>query len=415
MSKITYGLLGEKLPHSFSAEIHSMIGEYDYKLHELTLSELDGFLRKKNFKAVNVTMPYKEAVIPYLDHVSDEAKTIGAVNTIVNKKGILFGYNTDYLGLRALISKEKISLHGKTVAILGTGGTSKTAKAVATALGAKSIITVSRRSAEGTVTYGELETLCDGIEIIINTTPVGMYPSADKSPVDPRNFPRLEAVIDVIYNPIRTELILQSERLGIKAVGGLYMLVAQAIYASEYFTDKKYSTRLFDDIYSRILSDKQSIVLIGMPSSGKSTVGKILEKTTNKKLKDIDSEIEITEEKTISEIFAESGESYFRDLESAEIDKYSLQNNLIIATGGGAILREENVMNLKRNGKIFFIDRPLEALMPTPDRPLAQDRAAIEKRYRERYILYRRYADHIIDANDTPESVANKIMGVFYK
>ena len=297
-----YGLIGAKLGHSFSKEIHAQIGKYDYELKEIVSTDLPAFLKQKDFKGINVTIPYKQTVIPYLSSIDDAAKEIGAVNTIVNKNGQLFGYNTDFIGLKRLILSQGFDFTGKKVLILGTGGTSKTANAVAKALGAKNILTVSRNpgstnkkdddvatpSQPSTISYEQAGTSHTDCSFIINTTPCGMFPNTNDSPIDLTPFKKLEGVIDVIYNPIRTKLVLQAQELGIKACGGLYMLVQQAIAASEYFFDTSYPAEITDKIYKNILKQKQNIVLVGMPGCGKSTIGKKLAEALNRTLYDTD-------------------------------------------------------------------------------------------------------------------------------
>jgi shikimate dehydrogenase len=410
-----YGLIGEKLGHSFSKEVHSMLSDYEYEIREIPRHELDSFMKEADFKAINVTIPYKESVIPYLSYISDEARMIGAVNTIINRGGMLYGYNTDFLGMSAQINKMRLSLSGKKTIILGTGGTSKTSVAVAKSLGSSEIITVSRTKKEGSIDYEELMRDHLDAQIIINTTPVGMYPNNGASPIDISQFDRLEGVIDAIYNPIRTNLVLDALERGIKAEGGLYMLVAQAVYASEIFLDVKYPIEKLDKIFKKIKRKKENIVLIGMPASGKSTVANLLSKELSRDVLDTDKMITSTRQISINEIFESEGESAFRDYETIEIANASLHNNAIIATGGGAILRRENTRMLKQNGVLFFIDRPYERLVPTSDRPLASDLNAIRKRYEERYPIYLRSADVVIDADDQPVNVAKKITGVFYK
>lgn len=410
-----YGLIGEKLGHSFSKEVHSLLSDYEYELREIPRDGLDYFMKEADFKAINVTIPYKESVIPYLSYISDEARMIGSVNTIVNREGKLYGYNTDFLGMTAQINKMRLSLTGKKTVILGTGGTSKTSVAVAKSLGASEIITVSRTKKEGSINYDELMRDHLDAEVIINTTPVGMYPDNSSSPIDIAPFKRLEGVIDAIYNPIRTNLVLDAMERDIKADGGLYMLVAQAVYASEIFLDVKYPKERLDKIFKKIKRKKENIVLIGMPASGKSTVASLLSKELSRDVLDTDRMIVAARKASIPEIFESEGEAAFRDYETTEIANASLHNNIVIATGGGAILRRWNVRMLKQNGVLFFIDRPYEKLVPTHDRPLASDVDAIKKRYEERYPIYVRCADVVIDADEQPVMVAKKITGVFYK
>ncbi|MBQ7390198.1 MAG: ATP-binding protein [Clostridia bacterium] len=410
-----YGLIGERLLHSFSKEVHGMLADYEYNLCEIAKDELDGFMTRRNFKAINVTIPYKEAVIPYLSYISEEAKRIGSVNTIVNRGGSLYGYNTDFFGMKSQIDKMRLSLKGKKTVILGTGGTSKTAFAVAESLGADPIIKVSRSAKDGAISYEELYRDHTDAKILINTTPVGMYPDNYSSPIDIDPFKELEGVVDAIYNPIRTKLVVEALERGIVAQGGLYMLVAQAVYASEIFLETKYTVERLTKIYKKIRRKKENIVLIGMPASGKSTLANLLSKDLSRPVMDTDAMIVSSRKKSISNIFSEEGEDTFRDYETEEIANVSLLNNSIIATGGGAILRKENVRMLKQNGVLFFINRPYEKLLPTVDRPLASNKEAIKKRYEERYCLYLDAADVVIDADDIPTKIAQKITGVFYK
>ena len=410
-----YGLIGEHLGHSFSKDVHGMLADYSYELCEIPKDKLGDFMTKADFTAINVTIPYKEAVIPYLSYISEEAKRIGAVNTIVKREGKLYGYNTDFFGMSAQLSKMHLNLKGKKTVILGTGGTSKTAKAVAESLGASPIITVSRTKRDGIIDYEELKEKHLDAEIIINTTPVGMYPNNDGCPIDVKLFTKLEGVLDAIYNPIRTKLVVDALDMGVTAEGGLYMLVAQGVYASEIFLGVKYTREKLDRIFKKIKRKKENIVLIGMPASGKSTVASLLSAELSREAWDTDEIIKVARGKSIPEIFENEGEKAFRDYESEAVAEASLRNGGIIATGGGAVLRSENVKKLKQNGVLFFIDRPCEKLVPTLDRPLAQDVEAIKKRYHERYDIYVKSSDVVIDADDTPVNVAKKIMGAFYK
>ncbi len=408
-----YGCIGEHLKHSFSKEIHALIADYDYVINEIPKDDVDAFMKNADFAAINVTIPYKETVIPYLYHIDEGARLIGAVNTIVNRGGKLFGYNTDFYGMSMLASRIGISFEGKKVLILGTGGTSKTAHAVAKANGAKEIIKVSRKEGNESILYTDVYKYHTDAHIIINTTPVGMFPNICNKPIELRRFPNLIGVIDAVYNPLRTPLILEAKELGIPADGGLYMLVAQGVRASEIFLDTKYDDTLLDEVYSKIEKQKENIVLIGMPASGKSTIGKIIADKLSRKLLDTDSEIEKNTQKTIPDIFRESGENAFRDLESDTVNEVSKLSAVVISTGGGAVLRKENTHSLRKNGRIYFLDRSPELLIPTSDRPTAGTRDAIMKRYTERIDIYRSSADVIIDGNLTPEAVAQKILEDF--
>lgn len=408
-----YGCIGEHLGHSFSKEIHNALADYEYVLKELTPEELPDFLIERDFKAINVTIPYKKDVIPFLDFISEEAKAINAVNTIVNKDGKLFGYNTDFYGLKALIEKENVSFCGKKVAILGSGGTSNTAYAVSKKLGASSVLKVSRNVKDGYITYNDLYESYSDCSVIINTTPCGMFPNLNGSAVDLDKLPAVEAVFDAVYNPLCSKLVLSGKKKGIVAVGGLYMLVSQAAFAVEKFIDTEISENKVQKVFEELYKSKMNLVLIGMPSCGKTSIGKALSSLFNKSVVDSDDEIIKNSGKAISEIFEEVGESGFRELEINTIAEISKMNSLIIATGGGAVINEINIENLKANGRVYFIDRPLEALVTTDDRPLSSNKADLEKRYNERYKLYRKAADVIIDGSGSVQDVAKRIEAEF--
>jgi shikimate dehydrogenase len=333
-----------------------------------------------------VTIPYKKDVIPYLKESSEEAALCGAVNTIVNRGGELFGYNTDFLGMKAMLEYGKIGVEGKNVLILGSGGTSGTAKKLCEHLGAKSVSRVSRTGKDDCITYEKARTLSD-TEVIINTTPCGMYPHMEESPIDLDFFPNLSGVADAIYNPRRTKLLLDAKKRGIPCIDGLYMLVSQAVFAAEIWTGRDLKDRI-DPIYASILKGKENVVLIGMPGSGKSTVGKALAAETGREFFDSDEEIVKEAGRPIPDIFSQQGEGAFRDLESRVIRRLSEKQGAVIATGGGAVLRKENVENLRANGRIVFLDAPLETLTSTADRPLSATPEALKKRYEERYGIY---------------------------
>ena len=328
------------------------------------------------------------------------------MNTIVNKNGKLYGYNTDFYGMTALIKKNGIELSGKKVVILGSGGTSKTSFAVAEALGAKEIVRVSRTGNENSVTYDELYKNHTDADIIINTTPVGMFPEIFNSPIDIDKFNNLSGVVDAVYNPLTTELVAKAKKKGIPAECGLYMLTAQAVRAYEFFMDKGADKSLTDKIFSQVLADKKNIVLTGMPGSGKSTTGKIIAKDLNREFIDTDEEIIKAAGMEIAEYFKRLGEEKFRELETEVIKKISAKSGIVIATGGGAILKEENVDALKMNGTVYFLDRPLELLLPTADRPLASSANAIKQRFNERYDIYLKTADVRIQVKGKPKNPA---------
>ena len=404
-----YGCIGKKLTHSFSREIHSRLADYKYDLIELSEEEIKSFFEKKDFEAVNVTIPYKQTVIPYLDSVSDIAERIGAVNTVVNRDGKLYGYNTDYYGMKALIERVGLTLNGKKVLILGTGGTSKTATVVATDMGAAEIFSVSRSKSDVCIDYNDAITTHSDAQIIINTTPAGMYPDCESCPIDISAFGRLEGVIDAVYNPLSTNLVLDAKKKGIKAEGGLYMLVMQAVYAVEKFIDVEISQDVADRVFAEILATKENIILTGMPGSGKSTVGRLIN-LDDFDFIDTDTEIEKRCGCSIKELIATKGEQHFRNLETEVILDVSAMNGRVVSTGGGAILREENLRALKRNGKLFFIDAEPSRLKATADRPLSDTEDKIVKLYNERINIYRSTADVIVPDMETPGAEAEYIL-----
>ena len=408
-----YGLIGEKLGHSFSKEIHESIADLEYELCEVAPSELEGFMTQRGFSAVNVTIPYKEAVIPYLDVTDTAARDIGAVNTVVNRDGRLYGYNTDFFGMKSLICRLGLDLSGSTVLILGTGGTSKTASAVARELGAANIVKVSRKGGNDAVTYAEAAEKYRDADFIINTTPVGMFPNVDGSAVDLSDYPCLRGVIDAVYNPLRTDLILDATARSIPAEGGLYMLVAQAVRASELFTgDDRHGVT--DKIFAKMLSEKENIFLTGMPGVGKTTVGHLLAGKTGREFIDTDEQIIKKTGMTPGEIFSAYGEKHFRDVETEVIRETVLtKSGAVIATGGGVPMKAENVRMMKRCGRIFFLNRPISDIVPTPDRPTALDRAALEQRFAERYERYLSSADVEIDASVGAEGTADAVLKIF--
>ncbi len=405
-----FGLIGERLGHSYSADIHAMIGHYDYALTEVSRTDMDAFMKCHGFRGINVTIPYKQTVIPYLDFIDDAAREIGAVNTIVNRDGRLYGYNTDYLGLLRLIKGQGIVLEGRKVLILGTGGTSRTARAVARSLGAAQILVVSRRPGEGTVTYEEAMKVHSDARVIINTTPCGMFPDVDGMAIDLGPFGDLEAVVDVVYNPLRTRLVQSAHKRGLKACGGLYMLVQQAVAASELFFDNQVEDSRAQAIYRRILSDKQNIVLVGMPGSGKTTVGRILSQRLSRPFVDTDLLIGQRTGRHPSQIISEDGEDAFRDIESTVISEVCKGSGAVVSTGGGAILRGENVAHMRANGMVFFIDRSIEDIEVSEDRPLSSTREKLLDLYNRRYGIYCASCDVHILNNGEAEGAVRTIM-----
>ena len=394
-----YGLIGEKLGHSYSCELHALIGGYPYELCEIAPEKLGDFLIKREFNAINVTIPYKQAVIPYLDGISGTARSIGAVNTIVNSDGRLFGYNTDFAGMEALIRKLGIDLRGTKTLIPGSGGTSKTAAALAAKLGAREIMRLSRRAADGTVSYEEAYQRHTDAEIIINATPCGMFPQPDAQAISLEPFKRLAGLVDVVYNPLRTNLVLDAQQRGIPAEGGLYMLSAQAVYASALFLGREADENDIERAYRAVFDDKRNIVLVGMPSSGKTSVARLLAEKIDKPFFDSDEEIIKRIHMPIAEFFARYGEAEFRKQEKGVLAELAQTGGKIIATGGGAILDGDNVRALRRTGTVVFLDRSLDKLVATQDRPLSSDKAALERLFSERYEKYQAAADMQVNAD----------------
>ena len=400
-----YGLIGGRLGHSYSKVIHEMLCGYRYDLCPLpTEEEVRAFLTRRQFRAINVTIPYKLVVMEYCSYIDPHAKAINAVNTIVNRNGLLYGYNTDYPGFSYLCDAHGVEFKDRTVLILGTGGTHNTTWAVAHDRGAKQIYTVSRHPdpEKGELTYAQA--LTTGAQIIINTTPVGMYPNVGVSALDITSMPGLEAVVDVVYNPNKTELILRAEDAGVPvAVGGLEMLVAQAVYAAEYFLGRKFEDAPGEvrRITAALRRETLNIALVGMPSCGKSTLGRLLAKQLGRPLVDLDEEIVKADGRSIPDIFAAEGEEGFRAKEAAQIARFGKEKGLVLSCGGGAVKRAENVRALRQNGVVLFIDRPVEALAVGGNRPLSSSAEALRTMEAQRRPLYLAAADAVISNTGT--------------
>lgn len=411
-----YGLIGEKLGHSFSKLIHEQLCDYTYDLIPLARDEVDGFLTRREFAAINVTIPYKETVIPYLAFIDPAAQAIGAVNTVVNRGGLLYGYNTDFAGIEYLLDRHGFVLEGKKVLILGSGGTCKTASAVARRRGARELYVVSRTAGEGCISYEQAMAAHADADVLINTTPMGMYPNLDARPIDLAAFPQLLAVVDVIYNPLRTALLQQADALSIPNCNGLEMLVAQAKYAAERFTGAQLPDECIAQVHAQLCADRKNLALIGMPSCGKSTVGQILAQQMGKKFVDLDERIVQRAGKSIVDIFAEVGEAGFRVQEKEALRQIAGQTGLVIATGGGVIKDADNVRLLRHNSAICFIDRDLENLIPSdPARPLSSGYEAVRTMYEQRLPLYRGYADFIVENNGEISCTVQQIREKFYE
>lgn len=400
-----YGLIGSKLGHSYSKIIHEMLCGYRYDLCPLpTEEEARAFLTRRAFKAINVTIPYKRLVMGFCSYIDPRAKAIGAVNTVVNRNGLLYGYNTDYLGFAYLADAHGVEFAGRTVLILGTGGTHNTTSAVAKDKGAARVLTVSRHPdpEKGELSYAEA--VHSGADIVINTTPAGMYPNVGICHLDVAAMPGLEAVLDVVYNPDRTELILRAEEAGVPvAVGGLEMLVAQAVYAAEYFLDRK-----FDDapaeiraITAQLRKEQLNVALIGMPSCGKTTIGRALADRLGKRFVDLDEEIVRAAGRSIPDLFAAEGEDGFRAREAEQTARFAREGRQVLSCGGGVVKRPENLRALRQNGVVLFIDRPLDALTVGGGRPLSTSAEALKAMEAQRRPLYLAAADAVIPNETT--------------
>lgn len=401
------GLLGGRLGHSYSPKIHSLLADYAYDLYEKQPEALADFLKNGGFSGLNVTIPYKKAVIPFCAELSPRAETLGAVNTLVRRKdGSLIGHNTDYFGFSYMVEKSGLSVAGKKCLVLGSGGASATACAVLEALGAR-VVVISR---SGPDNYGNLSRHRDAA-VIVNTTPVGMYPNTGESPVVLSQFPGLEGVLDVIYNPARTRLLLDAEALGIPAMNGLWMLVAQAKESAEWFTGREIPDDEIPRIHGMLRREMENIVLIGMPGSGKSTVGAALAAETGKRFVDADDEIIRAAGMTIPEIFARQGEPGFRELETQVLARLGRESGLVIATGGGCVTRPENAPLLRQNGNVFWLRRALEKL-PTEGRPLSQA-GSLREMEAARTPLYEAFSDHPIDNNAAVSETVRRILEVW--
>lgn len=398
------GLLGRKLGHSYSPQIHALLADYSYALFEKEPWEIQDFLKNGDFTGINVTIPYKKDVIAYLDELSPTAQKMGAVNTVVRRSdGTLFGHNTDYFGFASMVQKSGLSVENKKVLVLGSGGASNTAVEVLKELGAN-VTVISRH---GNNNYSNLH-LHQDAAVLVNATPVGMYPHTGITPVNLDLFPNLEGVLDLIYNPARSKLLLDAEKRGIVAENGLWMLVAQAKQATEYFTGTSLPNSVISSIHRKLSRQMQNIVLIGMPGCGKSTIGELLATASGKEFLDADDEILRLAGKSIPEIFAEDGEDVFRQWETQVLDALGKQSGLVIATGGGCVTKQRNYPLLHQNGTIVWLQRALDAL-PTDGRPLSQS-TRMQEMYRIRKPFYEAFADFELDNNGDPENTVSHIL-----
>ena len=397
------GLLGRKLGHSYSPQIHAYLGDYSYDLFEREPEDVEHFLKTGDFAAINVTIPYKKTVMPYC-RLTDTAEYMGSVNTIVRQPdGTLLGHNTDYFGFTSMVKKSGLDVRRKKCLVLGSGGASVTAVAVLKEMGAN-VVVISR---SGEDNYENLHRHADAA-VICNCTPVGMYPNNGVSPVNLDLFPKLEGVLDMIYNPARTKLLIEAEARGLVAENGLWMLVAQAKEAAEWFLNQKLPDERIQFVYDKMRQQMENIILIGMPGCGKSTIGKLLAEKLGKTFVDADEELVKTYRMNIPAIFAAEGESGFREKETAVLENLGKRAGLVIATGGGCVTRERNYPLLHQNGTIFWLHRDLDRL-PSDGRPLSQV-TKMEDMYHIRKPLYESFADHAIDNNRTPEAASAEIL-----
>ena len=399
-----YGLIGEKLGHSYSPEIHALLGDYEYRLYPMPREAVGDFVQKGGLSGFNVTIPYKETVMPFLDRISPEARRIGSVNTVVRESdGSTSGYNTDYFGFSVELG-DVSRLKGKKALVLGSGGASKTVRAVLSDAGLNPVVTISRK---GPNNYQNLSRHSDAA-LIVNTTPVGMYPAVEASPIDLRQFPECQLALDLIYNPAWTEFLLQARELGIPCRGGLIMLAAQARKAAELFGAIAPGVIRDEDVADEVSRQNRSIALIGMPGCGKSTIGNLLARKLGRKFVDADEEIIQLAGKSIPEIFAQDGEEIFREWETMALEHLGKQSGLVIATGGGCVTRQRNYPALHQNGSIVWLERDL-SLLPTDGRPLSQSNR-LEEMYAVRKPLYEAFADVRVANTGSPEDTVTEIL-----
>ncbi len=400
------GLLGRKLGHSYSPMLHALLGDYEYLLYEREPDEVEAFIRRGGWDAINVTIPYKKTVVPFLDELSEGARALGSVNTIVRRPdGTLFGDNTDVFGFTYMLRRSGVNPAGKKALVLGSGGASVTVQSVLRGLGAQ-VVVISRTGADN---YDNLSRHRDA-RLIVNATPVGMYPNNGISPIDLAAFPACEGALDLIYNPARTAFLLQAEALGIPHENGLSMLAAQAKRASELFTGKSLPDEDVERSIRAVEHTLQNIVLIGMPGCGKSTLARLLGERLNRPVVELDRLIEETAGLSIPEIFAAQGESGFRALETQALREAGKRSGAILSTGGGCVTRPENYPLLHQNGRIVWLRRDV-SLLPTAGRPLSQARSP-EVIYRERRPLYERFADRTVDNDGPIEKTLEQILEV---
>lgn len=399
-----FGLLGRKLGHSYSPQIHKFFGSYDYKLYEREPDELKDFFESGDWNGINVTIPYKKDAYRYCSELSPQAEKLGAVNTVIRRKdGTLYGHNTDFFGFDSMLTRTGLDVYGKKVLILGSGGASVTAQAVIKEHGGI-VVVVSR---EGENNYKNISKHQDAF-LIVNATPVGMFPENGVSPVVLSDFPDLQGVLDMIYNPARTALLLEAEKMGLIAQNGLWMLIAQGKESAELFLNESISDTVISEIHNHLSHQMENIILIGMPGCGKSTIGKELAKILNRSFVDTDTEIEISANMSIPEIFNSIGEVGFRTLETSVLSQICKKSGAVIATGGGCVTRSENYPLLHQNGRIYYIQRNV-TMLPIDGRPLSKTRN-LQSMFTERHPLYEKFADATVENNGPLTYVLDKIL-----
>lgn len=407
---IEYGLLGRKLSHSYSPAIHALLANYRYELIEAEIDDARKLIASRSYRGLNVTIPYKKDAYALCDKLSEDARLTGAVNTIVNESGVLTGHNTDIDGFRSMLARGGLALAGKKAAVLGGGGSGQMAMAALAGLTVNAVL-VSRA---GPIDYESLYRNHADVQILINATPVGMYPNTDASPVTLSSLPNLEAAFDLIYNPCRTSLLLDAEERGLPTQNGLWMLIAQARRGAELFTQTEIDEKEIARVFRAMRAQTENVVLIGMPGCGKSSVGRALAGRMSRAFVDIDEEIVKRAGRPIPEIFEKEGEAAFRELEAKLIKQYAKERALVIATGGGAVLRQDNMRNLRQNGAVFFIDRPIDDLA-TDGRPLSLNKDALAHMENERLPLYKRYSSKTIPNARDIEGCARAVEEGFYE
>lgn len=406
-----YGLIGEKLSHSFSKQIHERLASYTYHLISLNKHEFTSFMDQRQFKAINVTIPYKKEVLPYLDIIDESAQAVGAVNTIVHRNNQLIGYNTDTLGFAYVLKKYAIQLHGKKVLIIGSGGACCAIKAVIEKAHPKQIVIVNKTQREGVIDYKTCYSDHKDVEVIINTSPVGMYPNMLTSPINLDAFPHCKVVMDLIYNPLHTLLYQQAKSKNLQYINGMEMLIAQAKYAVEIFLQTTIDDSIIDTLYEEILHNKLNLVFIGMPGAGKSTIAKSLAQHLQKEFIDTDKLIEQKAHQKIADIFDEHGEDHFRELEKQVCFDVATMHNKIIATGGGVVKNEEIMNALASNSILLYLDRDLQLIkLHNENRPLAKNKTMLTTLYNERAALYNYFADYTFQNNDSIEQTIQNII-----